>query len=173
LFGGKVGISITLANAVYAISYVWLYSVAPIINIYISKHNWDNLDAIFKRRLMFSCMTYLFFASGIILFIEIFSNNHFWEKIFSRFLPIQALIILLLCYLFLIPISAWALYLRGHKKEPYLVSSLIQAGLTVVMTILIGKTSDTKWFFCGYLVSFLFIIPFNFKIYKKYKLLWH
>jgi hypothetical protein len=173
LFSGKVGISLALANAIYAISYVWLYSIAPMINIYISKKNWNSLDILFNKRLLFSNITYLILSIIIIMFFVIFPKNYFFGKIFSRFLPIQALVILLLCYMFLISVSAWALYLRGHKKEPYLVSSLIQAGFVIVSTMIIGKVSGIKYFFGGYFISFLIIIPLNYKIYRKYKLLWH
>jgi hypothetical protein len=173
LFSGKVGISLALTNTIYGISYIWLNSISPTMNIYIARHNWKELDFVFKKRLIFAISTYLIFSIGIGFFMLFFSKYHIFEKIISRFLPMKEMIVLLLSYMLLIPVSAWGLYLRGHKKEPYLVSSIIQAGLVVLATILIGRYLQIRWFFGGYFVSFLCIIPINYKLYRKYKFIWH
>jgi O-antigen/teichoic acid export membrane protein len=173
VYGGKVGISLTLVMAIFNLSNIWMYTIIPKINMLVSQKKWNELDSLFRKRLMCVVCTYILVVIGIIFFVVIFGNFWIIPRIISRFLPLASLVILGLCYFIQLFINAWALYLRSHKKEPYVVPSMIAAGWILITTLFIGKFLSIDNFFLGFLSSYIVVIPIFYFIYKKLKTVWH
>lgn len=170
---GKVGITISLVTAIFGLSNIWIYTITPRINMMVSKKEWVNLDKLFKQRLSFAIGSYLFISFSMFVFILIFKDFWIFPKIFSRFLPFESLIILLVCYMFQLVINSWAVFLRGHKEEPYMLLSILSAILTALLTFIAGWLFPTEWFFCGFLFSQLVIFPLAFNIFRINRSKWH
>jgi O-antigen/teichoic acid export membrane protein len=173
IYSGKVGITLALVTTVFSLSNIWMYTITPKMNMLISQKLWDELNNLFYKRLLLSLGSYLFIIVGLISFLLLFGNYWIIPKIVSRFLPVTSMVILFFGYFLQLPMGAWALYLRGHKQEPYAIISLITAVWTIITTLLIGKLLPYNWFFLGFLSGCVFIIPFNYQIFKKYKGKWH
>ncbi len=138
-YSGKVGISLSLVTAIFSVANIWCYTVIPRINMLISKQDWDDLDNLFKKRLLLSVLTYIFITVCMFIFVALFGKYWVFPKIISRFLSLPSIITLLLCYLIQVIVNAMAVYLRGHKQEPYMVISVISAIVIAISTCLIGK----------------------------------
>jgi O-antigen/teichoic acid export membrane protein len=173
VYSGKVGITITLVMAIFNMSNIWMYTITPRMNMLISQKSWDNLDRLFKRRLYLSLGTYLLISIGVFIFLALFGKSWIIPKITARFLPVTSLIILLVCYFLQLIINSWALYLRGHKQEPYVVPSLLSAVWIAVVTYLAGRFVSPAWFFLGFLTSYIWGLPVTHIIYRKYRIKWH
>jgi O-antigen/teichoic acid export membrane protein len=173
VYSGKVGITLALVMAVFNMSNIWIYTITPRMNMLISQKSWDNLDSLFKKRLWLSLGTYLLISIGLFLFLILFGKLWIIPKIIVRFLPITSLLILLLCYLLQLVINSWALYLRGHKQEPYMVPSLLSAVWIAVTTYLVGKFMPPAWFFLGFFAGYIWGTPVDYIIYKKCRIKWH
>lgn len=143
------------------------------MNMLISKKSWSDLDSIFKKRLLLSLGTYLFIIIGLFVFLMMFSNYWIIPKITSRFLPMTSLLLLFPCYFIQLITGFWALYLRGHKQEPYFVISIVNALWITITTYLAGKFLSYELFFLGYLSSYIWLTPVCYIMFKTHKEKWH
>jgi hypothetical protein len=143
------------------------------MNMLISQKLWSDLDSLFKKRLLLSLETYLLIIVGLFSFLILFGNFWIIPKITIRFLPIKSLNILIACYFLQLIINAWALYLRGHNKEPYMITSIISAVWIAAVTWLAGKIMSPAWFFLGFITSYVWNTPVAYIMYRKYKEKWH
>jgi O-antigen/teichoic acid export membrane protein len=173
VYSGKVGISLALVQAIFSISYIWMYTIVPRMNMLISKKAWTALDAIFRKRLLLSLATYLLITIGLFFFLMIFANFWIIPKVISRFLPISSLMLLLPCYVMQLMIGSWALYLRGHKQEPYVLISIANALLIAITTYLAGRFLSYDLLFLGYFSNYIWSTPIFYIIFKKNREKWH
>ena len=173
IYSGKVGITIALVTAIFNMSNIWTYTIIPKMNMLISQKLWPSLDNLFIKRLMLSVGTYLLITLGVFIFVALFGNFWIIPRIISRFLPVISLIMLLICYFIQVLINAWALYLRGHKQEPYVIPSVVSAVWTVITTFIVGKYLSPVWFFLGFFSGYIWGTPVCYMIYRKCKRLWH
>ena len=173
IYSGKVGISLALVTAVFSMSNIWMYTIIPKMNMLISQKLWFELDKLFKKRLCLSLGTYLFIGMGIFAFVILFGDLWVIPRITSRFLPGIFLVILLISYFTQLIINSLALYLRGHKKEPYVIPSLISAIWITITTVFAGLHLPPTWFFSGFISSYIWGLPVCYIIYRKSKVLWH
>ena len=173
VYSGKVGITIALVIAIFNMSSIWMYTIIPKMNMLISQKSWPVLDTLFVKRLLLSIGTYLFIIMGVFVFVALFGNFWIIPKIISRFLPGISLVMLLACYFIQVFVNAWALYLRGHKQEPYVIPSVVSAVWTAITTFIAGKYLSPVWFFVGFASSYIWGTPVCYMIYRKCKAAWH
>jgi O-antigen/teichoic acid export membrane protein len=173
VYSGKVGITLALVMAIFSISNIWMYTITPKMNMLISLKSWKNLDKMFLKRLLLSVGTYCFLCIGLVVFLLLFRNIWIIPDILSRFLPLELVGILLFCYLLEVFVNAWALYLRGHKQEPFYVVSIICTIWVVVTTYIMGFYFSPMWFFAGFLSVHFWAIPVDYIIYRNNRMKWH
>ena len=173
VLSGKVGISLSLVFAVFNMANIWLYTITPRINMLVSTKNWSSLDALFVRRLLFALGTYIIIGIGVFLFILLFGDVWIVPKVVRRFLPVIPMGILYICYFIQLFVNALALYLRGHKQEPYMVLSIVSAAWIACSTFIIGKWLPADFFFCGFLSMQILGSPIAYWIFRRCKNIWH
>lgn len=169
VYSGKIGISMSLVSSMFSFSTIFVYTITPRINMLIEKKDWYELDKLFTKRLLFSAISYLIIANCFFVFITLFIKIPLINKIVNRFLPWQGLLILISAYFIQVFINSWAVYLRGHKIEPYWYTSLASAIWVFVISIIIGKFLSPDYFFLGLLSSYIWSTPWSYIIYKKNK----
>lgn len=170
---GKVGITLTLVGAIYSMSYIWVYTITPQMSIFVSQNNKKSLDVLFKKRLILALLTYIIITVSVFVFLMLFNDFWIFPKIIDRFLPWQAVLMLFVCYLFQLIINSWVTYLRAHKKEPYMIPSLILAVWIVLTTSYIGHNLAPDYFFVGFLSSYIWWLPVAYIIYKQCQRKWY
>lgn len=173
VLSGKVGISLSLILAVFNMANIWLYTITPRINMLVSAKNWSTLDTLFVKRLLFALGTYIIIGIGVILFIWLFGCVWIVPKVVGRFLPVMPMGVLYICYFIQLFVNALALYLRGHKQEPYMVLSIISAVWIACATFIIGKLLPADFFFCGFLSMQVLGSPIAYVIFRRCKNIWH
>lgn len=173
ILSGKVGMSLALIMAIFNIANIWLYTITPQINMLVSTKNWSTLDGVFVKRLLFALGTYIIIGIGVVLFIWLFGRVWIVPKVVGRFLPVIPMGILYICYFIQLFVNAWALYLRGHKQEPYMVLSIISAAWIACTTFIIGKFLPANFFFCGFLSMQVLGSPIAYLIFRRCKNIWH
>ena len=173
VLSGKVGISVSLILAVFNMANIWLYTITPRINMLVSAKNWSTLDTLFVKRLLFALGTYIIIGIGVILFIWLFGCVWIVPKVVGRFLPVMPMGVLYICYFIQLFVNALALYLRGHKQEPYMVLSIISAVWIACATFIIGKLLPADFFFCGFLSMQVLGSPIAYVIFRRCKNIWH
>ena len=169
VYSGKIGISMSLVSAIFSFSTIFVYTITPRINMLIEKKDWYELDKLFNKRLLFSAISYLIIANCFFVFITLFIKIPLINKIVNRFLPWQGLLILISAYFIQVFINSWAVYLRGHKIEPYWYTGIVSAVWVFVITVLIGKFMSPDYFFLGLLSSYIWGTPWSYIIYRNWK----
>lgn len=168
---GKVGLSISLWTSVFGISNSFISAIIPKINIEISKKNWASLDKTFNKNLVLSLSTYfIFFASFFII-------NHFFrdyfiiknKNIFDRFLSPFSMFLLGISWFIQLYVNAIAMYVRSHKKEPFVFASIFVAFYIPSITFILAKYLHPDYFFLGFLSSILVTLPYIIYIYLEEK----
>jgi hypothetical protein len=163
---GRLGLSLAIVMNIFSISNIWISTIVPQLNIYVSNKKKDCLDALFLSRLKKCLASY--FVMVLILWIAVyfFPNLPGIEKIVSRISDSVTLVILGICYFLQLIVSCWAAYVRAHKIEPFTLPSIVQAIWVLVITLIVIANMSSKWFFIGLLSSYIWWIPVAFYIYK-------
>lgn len=163
-FAGKIGISIAMWTAGFGIASSWITAITPKINMYISEKKWSELDRLFHTNLKKSMMTMIAGGAGFILFFYLFENH---LALFKRILPIESMSILFICWICQLYINNWAIYLRGHKKEPLMLVSVFSAVYVCVSTLICGYLLPAPYIFMGFLSSYIYGIPVTMYIVRR------
>lgn len=173
IYSGKVGFSLTLINTIVTFSSIWMYIVIPQINILIARKQWFNLDKIFNKRLFFCIITYIGIIFVFIMFVLLLGKYSIVQIILGRLLPMKGLVILFFAYFFQLCLNNWAVYLRGHKIEPYCFVSVFSAVWVLIITVIIGNFFSPDVFFLGLLSSYVWGLPWSYVIFIRYKKNYH
>lgn len=166
---GKIGISITLVTAIFSLSNIWIYTITPQMNILVSQNEKSLLDSLFSKRLTYAAITYLGISLIFILANSLLKNYWIFPRIFSRFLSLQGILILMLCYFFQLLINSWATYIRAFKKEIYIIPSIALAVWVSLSTILAAIHLNSENYFIGFLSSYIWWLPVAYIIFLKFK----
>lgn len=173
---GQMGMTLAVLNAILMFSLSWINTKVPILSNLIANKNYKDLDFLFNKTLRQS--TYLNIVALLIFFFGIFLLRYFNLKLgninlgdrFLNYLPMIAMMIpIILNHI----VSAWATYLRCHKKEPLLYQSVVIGFLCSISTIFLGKHFGVIGMTFGYL--FVSIIGFfwTYCIFKSKQKQWH
>jgi O-antigen/teichoic acid export membrane protein len=166
---GQMGMSISAFNGVSAISMSWITTKVPLFSEMIARKEFDKLDSTFNFTIKNLIIVCLILLSTLLIFIYLLTRFHF--ALANRFLPIPYLIILSIITLINQLIFSWATFLRCHKKEPFLINSIV-GGITCAMsTIILGHYFGLNGIVLGYLtLTLLSGLPWGYTIFKTKKL---
>lgn len=167
---GKVGISMTIFTAIFSISNIWIISITPKLNMLVSKKEWNKLDKIFFKNFILDVLTYIL---GVIVAFALLILLKGRVKIIDRFLNIFPMACLAIAWILQTIIDALAIYLRAHKQEPLYFISAVSAIYIVITTLLCARYLPTKYFFVGFLSSYLFGFPYIIITFNKCRRMWH
>lgn len=167
---GKVGITMSLCQACYVLASVWLTVSVPKLNMSAAKKDWNRMDILIKRNMILSlCTMIIGIGIGTVLLLTLKGKL----AIIDRLMNFPAIIILLCTWFLQIFINAFATYGRAHKREPFIIPSLISSALTVVGTFLAIYYLPIDYMFVGFgIIAFFFVFVFAF-IFFKYRNKWH
>lgn len=70
-------------------------------------------------------------------------------------------------------VSSLATYLRCHKKEPFLINSIVGGILCTLSTIVLGNYFGVMGITLGYMLISVVMFPWGYSIYLKKKSEWH
>ncbi|MEG6612852.1 hypothetical protein V6C42_08350 [Pseudoclostridium thermosuccinogenes] len=170
VFAGKVGLTMSLCNAMFTIANVWVYTATPKMNMRASKKDWAGMDRLAAKSIGMSCGTFAM-GAGFVLIVLITLNDRL--EILERFLGVIPITILLTSWLLQTVVSGLAVYLRAHKKEPLVLPSLVSAIYIAISTYFITRFLPSDFLFLGFLSSFLFNLPWCIKIFISKRKEWH
>ena len=172
-YSGKVGITMSLVTAAFQLANIFIYTITPQINMLIEKKDWKMLDNLFRNRLLLSLCSYIFLWGCFAIFVYFFADFAFIPHILPRFLSYKGISILVFCYFIQLFVNSWAVYLRGHKQEPYWLTGIFAAVWVFLLTSLAGKMLSPDLFFIGLLSHYIWGLPVSYIIYRNDKKKWH
>lgn len=169
---GQMGMTWTLTTAVTAISSVWRNAKIPYYGMLIARGKFLDLDILHSRLTRRS--VFVACATAAAMWVLCYLSYSLDLTIAKRVLPpLPTGLFLLTSVLVQLSISQ-AVYLRAHKREPFLGLSLIQAALTASSTWFLGKQFGPTGIAVGYLAIILFLVlPFGTAIWRQCRKEWH
>jgi hypothetical protein len=120
VLAGRMGLTMTVASMLSMLALSWSVARIPTMARLASGGNWRELDQVFWRVVRWSMATYSVGALGFLTVLWLVQLTQFAERFLS--LPqVMGLLLAMGCY----HVNAlFAVYIRAHMKEPFLLLSL-------------------------------------------------
>lgn len=168
---GQFGMTMALLNGVLSIPMSWINTKISTFSSFIAERKFYRLDALFFKTLKQSVSIFLL---GCVCILSIrFFILIYRPIILERFVITVPFLMLMLTSIFQLINNALATYLRCHKKEPYLLLSIVM-GFTVGMAVIVvGRNSGVLGITVSYcIISFIGLI-LGLNIFIKKRKQWH
>lgn len=176
IVAGQMGMTLHALNSIQSLSLSWMNTKIPVISKLIALKEYVKLDTMFNQTLrqMVSICSVLLVAFFVCLWglnasrFEV--NGSILANRFLGYVPTLLLMIPIFLQQFT---GAWATYLRCHKKEPFLVNSVVGGLLCMASTIGLGNVLGLYGITVGYCCIQVFLCFWAYKIYVSKKAEWH
>jgi len=168
---GRMGMSLSLANAIQAIAVSWVSTKSAPFGTLIARKEYRRLDQTFFQALRQSFTVSLAGALTAWLGCIYLNLRHF--SFAQRLLDPLSLGILLLYMIVNVVISSEAYYLRAHKQEVFFVNSVVGAVAVTVCTLIFGRRYGAMGIVVSTcLLNWSGLVWATYK-FRKYRRLWH
>ena len=169
---GRMGMSLTLANALQAVAISWIYTKAAPFGALIARKEYRQLDQLFFKALGQSVA--VCGAGALVIWIGVVFLNWAHIGFASRLLDPTSIAFLLLITTMNIVVFGEATYLRAHKQEKFLLNSVLGAILVACSTFILGRSYGAIGVVTGsLLVGLVMGLPLGTYTFLKYRRLWH
>jgi hypothetical protein len=169
---GRMGMSLTIASALSAVAIAWINTKASPFGTLIARHEFEKLDRLFFRTLWQSALVLV--AGGAVLLLGLNCAARWFPHLATRILPFPVFGVLLATVLCNHVVFSEAIYLRAHKREPFLPVSIAVGVLTACSTLFMGKFWGAPGVTIGYFcTSGLFGLGFGTYTFITKRRQWH
>jgi O-antigen/teichoic acid export membrane protein len=135
---GKVGVAIAAASAITALATATVNARVPALARFIAQRRYQELDRYFARISRSAIGIAATVGAGFLLLIAVSSKLQLnWT---SRIAALEDSTLLVLTAIANVAISALAIYLRAHKREPLMTYSIVSAAITP-LALWVGATT--------------------------------
>lgn len=174
---GQMGMTLSVLNAIQAFALSWQNTKVPLYSGLIELKKYNELDTIFDKTLkqMLSvCGTLLCLMFIGVIFLRVTRLTIAGSVLGNRFLDYLPMLLMMVPLFLNQYVNSWATYLRCHKQEPFLVSSIVVGVLCCISTFMLGKVYGLYGVTIGYCCITTFIaFPWGYSIFKNKKQEWH
>ena len=173
---GQMGMTLQALSAIQSFAFSWLNTKVPLYSKLIALKDYLQLDLVFNKTLkqmvvIETSLLVLFYCFIAVLRITQF---HIGEtKLADRFLDYLPMLLMVIPVFLQQFISSWATYLRCHKKEPFLVNSIVGGILCMLSTIGFGNLYGIYGITIGYCMIQVCMFPWGYWLYYSNKNKWH
>lgn len=177
IVAGQMGMTLSVLNAVQSFSMSWQNTKIPKYSGLIELRHYSELDSLFSKttKQMFSVCAFL--LTGMFSVILVLKHTHLslaGSVLGDRFLDYIPMLLMMIPLLANMFVFSWATYLRCHKKEPFLVNSIVMGCLCCLSTLLLGKAFGVYGITIGYCSLTVFVsLPWGYNIFVEKKKEWH
>lgn len=147
---GRMGMSLSIAAALSAVAVAWMNTKASPFGTLIARSEYVALDKLFFRTLTQS--TSILTAAAAATLVGLYFVTRHFPHLALRVLPPPAFGMLMVTIIFNHVVFSEAIYLRAHKREPFLPVSITVGILTACSTVVLarswGASGVTVGYFC-------------------------
>ncbi len=166
---GQMGMSLAISVMIIFTGQAWLSAKAPFMGRLIAEKNWPSLDKMFFRLVWQSSVMVLLCALGMVLVVCI--GQHY--VIFQRLLPPSQMALLAASALLSHWINCIAQYLRSHKRDPFMVLSVLGAVLITGAAWYFGKSYSSYGIVASvFCINLCYGLPTAIWFWVKYRRVW-
>ena len=168
---GRMGMSLSLANAIMSISVSWVSTKSAPFGMLIARKEYALLDQTFFRALRQSALVAV--AGAMAAWLGTLLLNLFHIRFAQRLLDPTSMAILMLYMASNVIIFAEAYYLRAHKQEVLLANSVVGAVVVTVCTLIFGRAYGAWGIVITCCMANLLGLLWATQKFRKYRRLWH
>lgn len=176
IVAGQMGMTLTALNAIQSLSQSWLNTKVPLYSKLIALKDYFQLDKLFNKTLKQMSMICVFLLVSFFVFIALlrFAQVQYKGSIFAdRFLDYLPMLLMMIPVFLNQFVFSWAIYLRCHKKEPFLIISVVTGVLCLLSTFCLGNAYGLYGITLGYCAITIATVPWAYHIFKTKKQEWH
>lgn len=173
---GQMGMTLQALNAIQSFAFSWLNTKVPLYSRLIALKDYVQLDSIFNKTLkqMVAICTFLLASFYVFIAILRFSQFHIGNTVLAdRFLDYLPMLLMIIPVFLQQFVNSWATYLRCHKKEPFLVNSVVGGILCMSSTLGLGNLFGLYGITIGYCAITILLFPWGYWLYYSNKKKWH
>lgn len=168
---GKMGMTLSVSNAVLGISLTIANARSPEFARLIARREWKQLDVLFKRSFWQSLFLVVGGSIGASVIILLLGN---YSSYGSRFISLGLASLLFATIIVQMVTALLAAYLRAHKQEPFMKLSVITALLLGSSIWFFGmKYATTGAVLSYFLISTFFVLPWSLYTWVRCRNIWH
>ena len=138
---GRMGLSMNIVMQMSGLMLVWMTTKAAPFGSLIARSDNAGLDALFFRALRQSLL--LLSGASAVVMLGVLAIPHIVPSLGGRIVPWPVFLLLLLTAIGGHIVQSEAIYLRAHKREPFLMQSILIAAATAAGVTFFAKTSGT------------------------------
>ena len=168
---GQMGMTMSVISVIGFVPSLWIKPNMPQFGIHIAKKNYFELDKHFFKLLKVVLVFLLFTA--FILWIGFYIINVYNFSFAARLLPLLPITLLIIAKTLSSSTSPFSDYLRAHKKEPFVIISVISSLLIAGSNIYFGSKFGAYEMVLGYLFIIIILTPISFTIWFTLRKKWH
>lgn len=131
ILAGQMGMTLQIVGAINGAAMAWISTKVPTYGLLIARKQRQDLDALFFRGLLQSGA--FLFASLIAAWIVLYYLTVTESQYAQRVLPLGLFTVLCLVSLMNHVVFAEASYLRAHRKEPFMIVSIMSGATTLIL----------------------------------------
>ena len=169
---GQMGMTVTLALVLLAISSNWVITKGPRFGVLIALGEYRELDRLFRQSFVSSIAVSCLGAVAIGL--GIFLLHMFRHPLSARVLPPLPTFLLLTGAVLNSATMGISIYLRAHKREPLALVYLLTALFILASALVLGERFGALGVASGYLGAVAVIqLPLSIIIFQRRRTEWH
>lgn len=176
IVAGQMGMTISVLNGIQALALSWQNTKIPIYSGLIELKKYGELDSLFgitTKQMLGISLTLTLIVILLVVGMDLLRINIAGKILSERFLKIPAFVIMSVSIFLNQLIYSWATYLRCHKKEPFLILSIVGGLLCMLSTIILGKYFGLYGIVIGYFVIVVIQVVWAKYIFNNKKIEWH
>ena len=173
---GQFGMSINVLNQIRNLAMSWITTKIPLMSRLIEMKEYFDLDRMFRRTVIQEVCVCLALLSGFWIVIIILRETQFsfgGSVLSERFLDYLPLLLVTIPVVLQAVNDNFATYLRCHKKEPFLIISIVSGIASAISILIMGKYFGLYGICGGYCFLAIAFFPWGYWIYKTKKVEWH
>ncbi len=177
IVAGQMGMTVQVLSAIQSLALSWQNTKIPRYCGYIEMKQYNELDSLFSKTLkqmVGVCLAILLLFYIVIVFLRT-TRFSIGETVFAdRFLDYLPMFFMTVPIVVNQFVTSWATYLRCHKKEPFLVNSVVMGILCLISTLVFGNLYGVYGITIGYsMLNVCVALPWSYSIYKNKRISWH
>ena len=164
---GRIGLALQISGTLQTLGMSWVAARSPEFSYSISRGEFGTLRELFVRSASYAVATTLLCSTLVAIGIQgIVAVNPSLEY---QLPSMTVALILIATATFGTFTYALAAYMRAHKTEPLVISSLVTGAITVALAIIGGQSSAAMVIGLYAFVTLFISTPWTYLLYRRYR----
>jgi O-antigen/teichoic acid export membrane protein len=172
----QLGMTWAILTALQGASLAWIETRRPTFGALIASGKFKELDQMFFRTMRLSMLIMTAAVIGFTLTVWWMGTRSEWliERLASRMLPVGPTAMFAMAMILLQFALCTNLYVRAHKRDPFLIASIVSSLTIAVLQVGFGELYGSSGVAAGYLIGIAFVqVPLWTLIWVRTRKEWH